>query len=46
TTNQDNEFGPQLIDKDDVGAGLAECAVDERVEVDNDEGSDICEADR
>ncbi|KAM4068194.1 hypothetical protein ACB094_M008500 [Castanea mollissima] len=37
---------PQLIDKDDVGAGLAECVVDERVEMDNDEGPDICEANK
>ncbi|KAL0009482.1 hypothetical protein SO802_010984 [Lithocarpus litseifolius] len=42
TTNQHNEFGPQISDKDDVGAGSAECVV----EVDNDEGPEICEADR
>ena len=53
--NQHNEFGPQINDKDDleeindkdyVRAGSAECVVDERVEVDNDEGPEICEADR
>ena len=53
--NQHNEFGPQIIDKDDVeeindkddvGAGSTECVVDELVEVDNDEGSEISEADR
>ena len=40
------EFGSGISDKDDVGAGSVECVVDERVEVDNDEGPEICEADR
>ena len=44
--NQHNEFGPQIIDKYDVGAGSVESVVEERVEVDNDEGPEICEANR
>ena len=42
--DQHNES--EISDKDDVRAGSAECVVDERVEVDNDEGSKICEVDR
>ena len=42
--DQHNES--KISDKDDVGAGSAECVVDEWVEVDNDEGSKICEVDR
>ena len=44
--NQHYEFGPQINDKDDVGAGSAECVVDEQVEVDNDKGLEICKADK
>ena len=39
--DQHNES--EISDKDDVGAGSSECVVDERVEVDNDEGPEICE---
>ena len=46
STNQQNEFGSEISDKDDIGAGSAECVVDERVEVDNDEGLEICDANR
>ena len=38
--------GRVCSDEDDVEAGSAECVVDELVEVDNDEGPEICEADR
>ncbi|XP_030964872.1 putative disease resistance protein RGA3 [Quercus lobata] len=46
STNQQNEFGSEISDKDDVGAASAECVVDELVEVDNDQGLEICDADR
>ena len=42
----DKDDVEEINDKDDVGAGSAEWVVDERVEVDNDEGPEICEADR
>ncbi|KAM4080369.1 hypothetical protein ACJW30_11G010600 [Castanea mollissima] len=44
--DQHNESGSEISDKDDVGACSVECVVDERVEVDNDEGPEIYEADR
>ena len=42
--DQHNES--EISDKDDVGASLAECVVDERVELDNDKGPKICVVDR
>ena len=49
-----DESGLEISDDDDVGVSRAECVVDESrseicdedMEADNEEGSEICEADR
>ena len=46
STCMQTESRSEISYEDDVGASSAECVVDERVEVDNDEGPEICEADR